>query len=54
MPVQLDKQFFVGMAQVCSNFSTEQIHRWTGRVGSHTLPSNFISKKLVSGPSDTP
>ena len=54
MPVQLDKQFSVGMAQVYNNFSTDQIHRWTGRLGSHTLPSNFISKKLVSGPSDTP
>ena len=36
MPVQLDKQFFVGMAQVYSNFSTGQIHRWTGRKGFHT------------------
>lgn len=36
MPVQLDKQFFEGMAQVYNNFSTGQIHRWTGRAGSHT------------------
>ena len=54
MPVQLDKQFFVGMAQVYNNFSIGQTHRWTGRGDFHTLPSNFISKKLVSGPSDTP
>lgn len=36
MPAQLGRQFFAGMAQVCSNLSTWQIHRWTGRRGFHT------------------